>query len=248
MDMIEQIGALLGLAAFLGLAVLVLLYFQQARDVRRLREWAGRAPERAEAAAEEAIAAATKEAGLEPEEDAAAPGPQATLRERLAARLRLPANLRERLPAIPYLAIIAVGVVLVAVGVGVATGGFGLLGDEEADGGKREVPLPPGKVEVAVLNGTAAPGTTGVPGLADEVAREVKSDGFKVGAVGDVEGAADTFAMYQPGNEAQARQVADELSKELSGIKLQQMTGEVRAVAEDADVAIVIGLNNSQLE
>jgi hypothetical protein len=247
MDMIEQIGALLGLAAFLGLAVLVLLYFQQARDVRRLREWAGRAPERAEAAAEEAIAAATKEAGLEPEEDAAA-GKEATLRERLAARLRLPANLRERLPAIPYLAIIAVGVVLVAVGVGVATGGFGLLGDEEADGGKGEVPLPPGKVEVAVLNGTAAPGTTGVPGLADEVAREVKSDGFKVGAVGDVEGAADTFAMYQPGNEAPARQVADELSKELSGIKLQQMTGEVRAVAEDADVAIVIGLNNSQVE
>jgi hypothetical protein len=247
MDMIEQIGALLGLAAFLGLAVLVLLYFQQARDVRRLREWAGRAPERAEAAAEEAIAAATKEAGLEPEEDGAA-GKEATLRERLAARLRLPANLRERLPAIPYLAIIAVGVVLVAVGVGVATGGFGLLGDEQADGGKREVPLPPGKVEVAVLNGTAAPGTTGVPGLADEVAREVKSDGFKVGAVGDVEGAADTFAMYQPGNEAPARQVADELSKELSGIKLQQMTGEVRAVAEDADVAIVIGLNNSQVE
>jgi len=247
MDMIEQIGALLGLAAFLGLAVLVLLYFQQARDVRRLREWAGRAPERAEAAAAEAVAAAAKEAGLEPEEDAAAPGPQATLRERLAARLHVPDNLRRRLPAYPYLAIIAAGVVLVAVGVGVATGGFGLLGDEEADGGKRDQPLPPGKVEVAVLNGTAASGTTGVPGLADEVAREVKSDGFKVGAVGDVEGAADTFAMYKPGNEAQARQVADELSKELSGIKLQQMTGEVRAVAEDADVAIVIGLNNSQV-
>ena len=39
-----------GLAAFLGLAVLALLYFSQARDVRRLREWAGRAPERAGAA------------------------------------------------------------------------------------------------------------------------------------------------------------------------------------------------------
>ena len=51
MDMIENIGAYLGLAAFLGLAVLALLYFQQARDVRRLRDWAGRAPERAAAAA-----------------------------------------------------------------------------------------------------------------------------------------------------------------------------------------------------
>ena len=158
MDMIEQIGALLGLAAFLGLAVLVLLYFQQARDVRRLREWAGRAPERAEAAAEEAIAAGDQGGGAGAGGGAAAPGKEATLRERLAARLRLPANLRERLPAIPYLAIIAVGVVLVAVGVGFATGGFGLLGDEEADGGKRDKPLPPGKVEVAVLNGTAAAG------------------------------------------------------------------------------------------
>ena len=34
------------MAAFLGLAVLALLYFSQARDVRRLRDWAGRAPER----------------------------------------------------------------------------------------------------------------------------------------------------------------------------------------------------------
>jgi hypothetical protein len=34
------------LAAIVGLAVLSALYFSQARDVKRLREWAGRAPER----------------------------------------------------------------------------------------------------------------------------------------------------------------------------------------------------------
>jgi LytR cell envelope-related transcriptional attenuator len=34
------------MAAVLGLAVLSALYFSQARDVKRLREWAGRAPER----------------------------------------------------------------------------------------------------------------------------------------------------------------------------------------------------------
>src|SRR5204862_7700291 len=44
---LETIGALAGLAAVPGLAVLSLLYFGQAREVRRLREWAGRAPERA---------------------------------------------------------------------------------------------------------------------------------------------------------------------------------------------------------
>jgi hypothetical protein len=43
---IEQYGAYAGFASVLGLAVLSLLYFAQAREVKRLREWAGRAPER----------------------------------------------------------------------------------------------------------------------------------------------------------------------------------------------------------
>src|SRR5262245_62494694 len=38
MELIREVGAFAGLAAFLGLAVLALLYFAQARDVRRLRE------------------------------------------------------------------------------------------------------------------------------------------------------------------------------------------------------------------
>ena len=46
MHLIQEIGSYAGLAAVLGLAVLSALYFSQARDVRRLREWAGRAPER----------------------------------------------------------------------------------------------------------------------------------------------------------------------------------------------------------
>ena len=47
MEIIEQIGAYAGLASIVGLAILSALYFSQARDVKRLREWAGRAPERA---------------------------------------------------------------------------------------------------------------------------------------------------------------------------------------------------------
>jgi hypothetical protein len=46
-DEVEKWGAYVGIAAFLGLAVLSLLYFAQAREVKRLRDWAGRAPERA---------------------------------------------------------------------------------------------------------------------------------------------------------------------------------------------------------
>src|SRR4051794_29505772 len=47
-DLIEKGGAYAGLAAFFGLAVLSVLYFAQARELKRLRDWAGRAPERAQ--------------------------------------------------------------------------------------------------------------------------------------------------------------------------------------------------------
>jgi hypothetical protein len=46
-EAIQDVGAYAGFAAVVGLAVLAALYFSQARDLRRLREWAGRAPERA---------------------------------------------------------------------------------------------------------------------------------------------------------------------------------------------------------
>lgn len=46
MEAIQQIGSYAGFAAVVGLAVLSALYFSQARDLRRLREWAGRASDR----------------------------------------------------------------------------------------------------------------------------------------------------------------------------------------------------------
>jgi LytR cell envelope-related transcriptional attenuator len=68
-DQVEKYGAYVGIAAFFGLAVLTLLYFAQAREVKRLREWAGRAPERA-AELELAVAEHAEEARR------AAPAPQ----------------------------------------------------------------------------------------------------------------------------------------------------------------------------
>src|SRR5215208_8228864 len=57
-DQVEKFGSYVGIAAFFGLAILSLLYFAQAREVKRLREWAGRAPERAREVEEAALAAA----------------------------------------------------------------------------------------------------------------------------------------------------------------------------------------------
>jgi hypothetical protein len=64
---VTEIGSYAGYAAILGLAVLSALYFSQARDVKRLRDWAGRAPERdAEARARVAAATAAGQARQQP--------------------------------------------------------------------------------------------------------------------------------------------------------------------------------------
>jgi hypothetical protein len=43
---VTQVGAVGAFVALLGIAILSLLVFSQAREIKRLREWAGRAPER----------------------------------------------------------------------------------------------------------------------------------------------------------------------------------------------------------
>jgi hypothetical protein len=69
-DKIDQYGAYAGFASVLGLAVLSLLYFAQAREVKRLREWAGRSPERAADLQERAVAAAQQRAIVSPQRPA----------------------------------------------------------------------------------------------------------------------------------------------------------------------------------
>src|SRR5262245_46088760 len=46
-DSFTKVGAIAAFAALVGIAILSLLFFSQARELKRLREWAGRAPERA---------------------------------------------------------------------------------------------------------------------------------------------------------------------------------------------------------
>jgi hypothetical protein len=77
MHLVQEIGSYAGFGAVVGLAVLSALYFSQARDVKRLREWAGRAPERA--AEEEARIAAQAQAAQTERAAAAAGGGAATV-------------------------------------------------------------------------------------------------------------------------------------------------------------------------
>src|SRR3954466_8933267 len=72
---VEQYGAYAGVAAVFGLGVLSLLYFAQARKVKRLREWAGRAPERAAELEARAVAAAEEKRAPPGEPAPAEPAP-----------------------------------------------------------------------------------------------------------------------------------------------------------------------------
>src|SRR5690349_8143095 len=63
--LVDRVGPILGIVAFVGLAVVAFLVFQEAREIRRLREWAGRAPERSLEAAEAQAAAADARAAAE---------------------------------------------------------------------------------------------------------------------------------------------------------------------------------------
>jgi hypothetical protein len=240
---IESIGPLLGIAAFLGLAVLAFLLFQQSRDIRRLREWAGRAPERAQEAADavQAASEASREEGAEAE----AAGEQApTLRQRVTAAIaslveRLGARLRavdRRLPVDGryLLGFLAAAVIAAAV----VTSGFGIVG---GDDGQRQGRGSAPKPKVAVLNGTT------VTGLADLVDRRVvEAAGYESGKITNASSSfANTVVMYVPGERAAAKKLAKAVQPKLGETPVQEMPPDVRARSGSAPLALALGLDDS---
>lgn len=251
MSLLKEIGAILGFVAFGGLAVLVFLTFQQARHLRRLREWAGRQPERAEAEADrvaEAAAEASAAAG-EPVDAAGEEGPGRLerLRGEIAFRFE---ELDRRSPFDARLLLGAIVAIVVAVGI--LTSGFGLFGSSEpgetsaSTATSESAPT----VEVAVLNGTApAPGEVGVVGVAKKVSAEVKKDGYKVGEVGDAPGSyPDSIVMFEDGSKKDAKALAADLT-DLFGAEpqIELITSEIQDVSKGADLALVIGVANGDL-
>lgn len=260
MELIKDIGAFAGLVAFLGLAILSLLTFTQGRDLRRLREWAGSAPERDQERKEATSTAAAQKAEemRRLEEARTAEQQAAQLREERRRRREagLPEmtrgeQLREAFAAggsrlgEPRV-LVALFVVLVAVAAGV---GYVVLSDDSSDqagrkggkagAGKAAAPkkqVRPEEVEVTVLNGTA------VPGLAATYGEMVEDQGFRLGVVtNSTTSYVESIVMYEPGNAPEARRVARSL-----GIpQVQRMTSDIASVSAGAPVAVVVGEDNA---
>jgi hypothetical protein len=243
LNLIKEIGAFAGLVAFLGLALLALLSFSQARDLRRLREWAGSAPERdAERKDATSAAAAARaeemrklEEAREAERRAAAQREERrTRREAGLPEMTWSERARERFADPRWLAALLAAVLVVAGGAAYAAlHGFG--GGASA-GGAGGGALKTGDIEVTVLNGTA------VPGLAQHYGDLVERRGFRLGAVTNSRASyAASVVMYRRGHAPEARRVG----KLLRISKLRPMTPEVSTVSSGAPVSVIVGEDNA---
>jgi hypothetical protein len=238
-DLIDRIGPYVGVAAFLGLALLAFLVIQQAREVRRLREWAGRAPERARDAAEAETALAEAKGEQAPEQVVEEPDPSRFglwwqgVKDSVAS---FAAEIDRRSPVHPRYILAVLAAVVVAAAV--LTSGFGLFGGDDDAGGKGKADKPE-KVEVAVLNATQVEDTvsgqpiSAVPGLAGLVAKKVvKPAGFKIAVKADAPAGLDeTVIMFEPGSEADATKLAAKVENKLGETRTTEMTGAVRDAA-----------------
>jgi len=215
-ELIKQIGAFAGLASFVGLAVLAMLAFSQARDIRRLREWAGSAPERDAERKDATSAVAAKRAEELRALEEARTAEREAVAEREERRRRRDAGLPEltraervrdslsrfgdRLAAPRWL--VAIFVVVVALGAGGAYLVTQSSDNADGKGGHGKGGLAkPGEIEVTVLNGTA------VPGLAAKYGDKVERKGFRLGAVTNSSSSfVDSVVMFEGGR---GREVAE---------------------------------------
>jgi hypothetical protein len=250
LKLIEQIGSFAGLAAFLGLGFFALLSFAHGRDIRRLRDWAGSAPERDSERkdATSTIAAQRAEELRALEESRTAEHaaltqreirrrrrdeglPELTRRERVRESF---SGLGERISEPRWL--IAIFVVVLVIAGGVAYKVISGSGDNASGKGAGAARIQPGEIEVTVLNGTAT------AGLAATYGNKVEKKGFDLGAVSNTDQPVEkSVVMYKPGHKPEAKRVA----KELRITHLTAMNSEVESASGGAKVAVVIGEDNA---
>ncbi len=221
---VQEVGAATGLAAVVGLAVLLALYLSQARDVKRLREWAGGAPERS--------------------------GPGVTAVPDARQTAIVPPRRSQpwyRRIGMRSVAVALVGLLVLGDAAARLTGHDG--GDDSgkaqanSDNGLSNKPrrsgatVKPGNVTVAVLNGTT------VPGLAAALRDQIAAAGFKKGMINDFsdQQLAASVVQYVPGHQAEAQAIGRRF-----GISQREpVTADSRALAGDATVIVIAGADKA---
>jgi LytR cell envelope-related transcriptional attenuator len=264
MDLIDfdLAGALVSLAAAIGLLLALPLYFSQRRDIHRLRAWMEREPahpaedlaasdailDRAEAELEELVGpkpAAPGETAVRPSGTTpVTPVPAAT--RVTSERPALERITMERAALAPHprwrrfaaratqpRVLATIGIVGLLVGVGGIFASERLLSDGDDGEPARAGAIDPADVDVAVLNGTTAGGLAGL------VADDVKAGGFTVvegGITNAISSFDQTVVMFAPGN----KRAADKVASDLGVTAVQRINGETRRVVADLEPDVVV--------
>ena len=239
-DVIQTVGAYAGLVALLAMGVLAFLVFAQARDIRRLRDWAGGAPERdAEVREVSEIVAEERSAELK------------VLADREGRRMERAGLLEEsywdRLGRSGrIIAIVAAVLILGAAAAFAATSLLGSDSDYSGNQNRRGAAaqqaqaVKPASVTVGVLNGTGG----AEAGLASNYAAVLEDDNFDIGVVTDApETFTESIVMFSSGNQAQARKVGKAVGIDNTG----EMTPDITDLSSGADVTVVIGTDHGPL-
>ena len=237
-DVIQTVGAYAGLVALLALGVLSFLVFSQARDIRRLRDWAGGAPERdAEVREVSEIVAEGRSAELK------------VLADREERRMERAGLVEpswwERLGKSGR--IIAIVAAVLILGAAAAWAASSLLGSDDQSGNQnrqgqaaREAQNQPADILVGVLNGTGGAEV----GLASEYANALEQDGYDIGVVTDAtETFTESIVMFSNGHQADATKVSKAVGIDNTG----QMTPDIADLSSGAEVTVVIGTDHGPL-
>lgn len=267
MDVIDfdLAGAIVSLAAAVGLLLAIPLYLSQRRDVHRLRAWMEREPghpaedvaaseailDRAEAELEEVTGREPVPAEVTEVQPAGGtpvtPIPAATrvTSERPALeRITMERAALEPHPRWRQFAgrltqpriLAAIGLVGLLVGVGAIFASERLLSGDGEEGKPGAGVVDPASVDVVVLNGTTAEGLAGL--VADDL--RAKDYNIPEGAITNAPSTFDqTVVMFTPGNERAARKVA----RQLDVTAVQKISAEARQAAEgfNPDVVVIAG-------
>ncbi len=239
-DVIQTVGAYAGLVALLALGVLSFLVFSQARDIRRLRDWAGGAPERdAEVREVSEIVAEERSAELK------------VLADREERRLEraglVEPSYWDRLGKSGR--IIAIVAAVLVLGAAAAWAASSLLGSDSDQAGnqnrqgqaaRQAQNTQPADILVGVLNGTG--GTEA--GLASEYANALEQDGYDIGVVTNAtDTVTESIVMFSTGHQADARKVGKAVGIDNTG----PMEPDVEDLSSGAEVTVVIGTDHGPL-
>lgn len=252
-EIFDSAAGFVGLAALVGIVLLLPLYLSQRRDVVRMRTWMEREPghpdadiaasetllDRAETELEELRPDTVEGAAVTPTSSPAArvthdrPALERITMER-AALVPHPRWRRFTARATQTRVLVGLGIVVLVLGIAGIFVSEELLKDGGGDAPQRAGAINRADVSVAVLNGTS------VNGLAGKVSSDVESSGYELGPVSSTTpGFAETAVLYADGQKRAAQKVARDLGVDKRSV--EPLDGDTRRLSDGADVVVIAG-------